>query len=231
MKTDAGAIGTLVAVLISIVFNGCAGVGNAQLTASEKMMWSTYAIGTPKGMATCIVVNKRDSSAPRGVVPVLITAKHVLAAAPHGPYFLAVRTVDQNGNSHVAILEFEPPRSGGTIYTQHPQHDVAALELRLPKEMSDAIDVPSFLDEDAIGQNGDQPRPGQEISVLGFPKVFPGTAVDLQYCVAARLHRTRRAIDGTPKNFSLTLLHTLAIAAHQYLRKPAGAGNRACLVS
>jgi Trypsin-like peptidase domain len=127
-------------------------------------------------MATCIVVNKRDSSAPHGVVPVLITARHVLDAAPHGPYFLAVRTLDQNGNSHVAILEFAPPRLGGTIYTRHPQHDVAALELRLPKEMANVIDVPSFLDEGAIGQNGDQPRPGQEISVLGFPKVFPGTA-------------------------------------------------------
>jgi hypothetical protein len=175
-EKEAVALKTLLGISIAIALSGCAGFGNAGLTASEKMMWSTYAIGTPKGMATCIVVNKSDPSAPHGVVPVLVTAKHVLDAAPHGPYFLAVRTLDQNGNSHVAILEFEPPRSGDTIYTRHPQHDVAALELRLPKEMADAIDVPSFLDEDAIGQNGDQPRPGQEISVLGFPKVFPGTA-------------------------------------------------------
>jgi hypothetical protein len=176
MKTDAGAVDSLLAVLISIALNGCAGVGNEQLTASEKMMWSTYAIGTPKGMATCIVVNKQDSSAPSGVVPVLITAKHVLDAAPHGPYFLGARTVDQNGNSHVAILEFVPRRSGGVIYTRHPQHDVAAIELRLPEEVAGVIDIPSFLDENAIGRDEDQPRPGQEISVLGFPKVFPGTA-------------------------------------------------------
>ncbi|MGE5215079.1 MAG: trypsin-like serine peptidase [Nitrospirota bacterium] len=176
MKTDAGTIDTLLAVLISIVLNSCAGLGNAQLSASEKMMWSTYAIGTPKGMATCIVVNKPDPSAPRGVVPVLITAKHVLDAAPHGPYFLGVRTVDQNGNAHVAILEFAPRRSGGFIYTWHPQHDVAAIELRLPEEVAGVIDVPSFLDQNAIGRDEDQPRPGQEISVLGFPKVFPGTA-------------------------------------------------------
>jgi hypothetical protein len=176
MKTDTGAIDMLLAMLISIAFNGCASVGNGQLTASEKMMWSTYAIATAKGMATCVVVNKPDSSAPHGVVPVLITAKHVLEAAPHGPYFLAVRTVDQNGNSHVAILEFAPPGSGGAIYVGHPQHDVAALELRLPKEMMAAIDVPSFLDQNAIGQDEDQPHAGQEISVLGFPKVFPGTA-------------------------------------------------------
>jgi hypothetical protein len=160
---------------IVIALGGCAGFGTSGLTASEKMMWSTYAIGTPKGMATCIVVNKADSSAPHGVVPVLVTASHVLEAAPHGPYFLAVRTRDQNGNSNVAILKFEPPR-GGTIYTRHPTHDVAALELRLPKEVADAIEVTSFLDQNAIGRSEDQPRPGQEISVLGFPIVFPGTA-------------------------------------------------------
>jgi hypothetical protein len=145
MKKEATAFRLLPCLSIAIAFGGCAGFGNAQLTASEKMMWSTYAIGTPIGMATCIVVNKPDSSAPHGVMPALVTAKHVLEAAPHGPYFLAVRTLDQNGNSHVAILEFEPPRSGSTVYAGHPQHDVAAIELRLPKEMADAIEVPSLL--------------------------------------------------------------------------------------
>jgi hypothetical protein len=176
MKKEAAALKMLPGISIAIALSGCAGFGNAQLTASEKMMWSTYAIGTPKGMATCVVVNKTDPSAPHGVVPVLVTAKHVLEAAPHGPFFLAIRTLDRNGNSHVVILEFEPPRSGGTIYTRHPAHDVAAIELRLPKEMADAIEVPSFLDQNAIGRSDDQPRPGQEISVLGFPIVFPGTA-------------------------------------------------------
>lgn len=176
MRKKIGASEMLLGMSIAIAVSGCAGFADGRLTASEKMMWSTYAIGTPKGMATCIVVNKPDSSAPHGVVPVLVTAKHVLEAAPHGPYFLAVRTLDQNGNSHVAILEFVPPTAGGTIYTRHPKHDVAALELRLPKEIAGVIEVPSFLDDRAIGRKEDQPRPGQEISVLGFPKVFPGTA-------------------------------------------------------
>jgi hypothetical protein len=44
------------------------------------------------------------------------------------------------------------------------------------KEVADTIEVRSFLDEHAIGRREDQPRPGQEISVLGFPIVFPGTA-------------------------------------------------------
>ena len=169
--------GTLL-IGFSILLNGCAGLGSgstARLTPSEKMMWSTYAIGTSKGMATCIIINRKDRSAPHGILPILVTATHVLAVAPHGPYFLAIRTPTSNGNPDVSILAFKPAWLAQAVYTHHPQQDIAALELRMPSELAEFVQFSSFLDEDAIGRSGDEPRAGDDASILGFPKVFPGT--------------------------------------------------------
>ena len=139
------------------------------------MMWSTYAIGTAKGMAACIIVNRKDRAAPGGVVPVLVTAKHVLAGVPHGPYYLAMRMPRPDGKPEVAVLEIAPAWLSRTAYTKHPREDVAALELRIPREMAKRVLLPSFIDEDAIGRRGDEAHPGDPVSLLGFPRVFPGT--------------------------------------------------------
>ncbi|MFZ0915725.1 MAG: trypsin-like peptidase domain-containing protein [Candidatus Udaeobacter sp.] len=164
-------------LLLAVALSGWAAFVNesAALTPSEKMMWSTYAIGTAKGMAACVIVNRKDPAARHGIVPVLVTAAHVLAVAPHGPYYIAIRTPRPGGNPDLAILEFAPGSFGKTAYTQLPYHDVAALELRIPDAMADLIALPSFIDEDAIAQFGDEWHVGDAVSVLGFPKVFPGT--------------------------------------------------------
>jgi hypothetical protein len=173
-----------------ILMSGCAGLGTGsapRLTPSEKMMWSTYAIGTSRGMATCVIINRKDRSAPHGVVPVLITATHVLAVAPHGPYFLAIRTANPNGNPNVSILAFKPAWLAQAVYTHHPQQDIAALELRIPEEMAGLVELPSFIDENAIGRPGDEPHVGDAVSMLGFPKVFPGTEGAFPILRAARI--------------------------------------------
>jgi Trypsin len=161
-----------------ILLGGCAGLGTAaagRLNPSEQMMWSTYAIGTSKGMATAIIINKKDRSAPNGLVPVLVTATHVLAAAPQGPYYLAIRTPNPRGNPHVSILAFQPAWLDQAIYMHHPQQDIAALELRIPPPIAEFVQLSSFIDEDAIARDGDDPHAGDPVSLLGFPKVMPGT--------------------------------------------------------
>jgi hypothetical protein len=164
-------------VLAATFVSACAtGIGpGANLTAAEKMMWSTYALGTPKGMATCVIINRKDPHAPYGIVPVLLTATHVLSVAPHGPYFLAIRFANPAASPNVAILEFKPAWIAEPAYVRHPQHDIAALELRIPPEMADVVTLPSFINENAIARHGDEAHAGDAISVLGFPIVFPGT--------------------------------------------------------
>jgi V8-like Glu-specific endopeptidase len=139
------------------------------------MEWSTYAIGTTKGMATCVIVNRRDVNAPSGAVPVLVTSAHVLSVAPHGPYFLAARIPKSGASPDIAILEFQIPSDRQPAYVKHPRHDVAAIALRIPSDIAKEISLPSFLNESAIATRGTEPHIGEEISVLGFPRVFPGT--------------------------------------------------------
>jgi hypothetical protein len=145
-----------------------------RLTTSEKMAWSTYAIATEKGLGTSVIVNREDPSAPGGIVPVLVTCKHVLAAAPHGPYFLVLRMPVQGANPAIVMLRIDVPSNSAHPYVAHPRHDVAAMEIRLPPDVARIISIPSFISESTLARQS-APHVGDEIFVLGFPKVFPGT--------------------------------------------------------
>ena len=160
------------------LLSGCATVDLARssgLTPTEKMMWSTYALATPKGMATCIIVNRPDPSVSTGILPVLITSAHVLASAPHGPFYVVFRERHPDRNPTIGVLEFtSDPRTKAAFFL-HPSADIAVLELRIPSELANRVTLPSFIDERTIGRAADQIRVGDELLVLGFPHVFPGT--------------------------------------------------------
>jgi hypothetical protein len=172
----AGAKSALVFVLL--LLTACAGVGPAvapNLTAAEKMMWSTYALATPKGMASCVIVNRRDAEAPNGIVPVIVTSAHVLSVAPHGPFYLVIRERHAGRNPTIGILQFQAPDPADRPFFQHPRLDVAALELRIPPKFSSEVSLPSYIDEKDIAPAADVPHAGDEVAILGFPRVFPGT--------------------------------------------------------
>jgi hypothetical protein len=159
-------------VLATIATAGCATTG---LTPAEKMMWSTYVIASPKGIATGIIVNRKDRSAPDGNVPVLVTSAHVLAVAPRGPFYIAYRSPQQGAAPMVNILELDPPEQGDHFFFQHPRQDVAALEIRLPPELANEVALLSYIEERSISSRRNEPHPGEDVSILGFPSVFPGT--------------------------------------------------------
>ena len=138
------------------------------------MAWSTYAIATEKGLGTGVIVNRQDASAPGGIVPVLVTCTHVLAAAPRGPYFLVLRMPVQGANPAIAMLRIDVPPNSGHPYVAHPRRDIAAMEIRLPPEVARIISIPSFISESTLARQS-APHVGDQILVLGFPKVFPGT--------------------------------------------------------
>ena len=138
-------------------------------------MWSTYLIASPKGVATCVIVNRKDPSMPNGIVPVLVTSEHVLRVTPHGPFYLAYRNAQPGQSPEVDVLEVYPPDQPDRLFVRHPKHDVAAVELRLPPEVANEVTLTSFLNENDIQPGSDEPHPGDDISLLGFPSVFPGT--------------------------------------------------------
>jgi hypothetical protein len=168
---------TIALVLAATFLSACAaGIGpGANLTSAERMMWSTYAIATPRGMATCVIINRKDRSAPHGIVPVIITSAHALSVSPQGPFYLVIRSPRIGSSPQIGILEFQAPDPADRPFVQHPRHDVAALELQIPAEFASEISLPSFIDENSIARPSDEPHTGDEISVLGFPRVFPGT--------------------------------------------------------
>jgi Trypsin-like peptidase domain len=177
MKTSARGMIPKIAPLFFLAISACQTVQNPalpKLTTSEKMAWSTYAIATTKGLGTCVIVNRQDASAPGGIVPVLVTCTHVLAAAPRGPYFLVLRMPMPGANPEIVMLRIDIPPNSKHPYVKHPRRDVAAMEIQLPSEIARIISIPSFISESTLARQS-APHVGDEIFVLGFPKVFPGT--------------------------------------------------------
>jgi S1-C subfamily serine protease len=177
VKTTSKGTISKVALVFFLAFSACPTVANPQLpklTTSEKMAWSTYAIATEKGLGTGVIVNRQDASAPGGIVPVLVTCTHVLAAAPRGPYFLVLRMPVQGANPGIAMLRIDVPPNSAHPYVAHPRRDIAAMEIRLPPEVARIISIPSFISESTLARQS-APHVGDQILVLGFPKVFPGT--------------------------------------------------------
>lgn len=129
-------------------------------------MWSTYIVGSEKGMGAGFVMFRRDPTEPDGVVPVMVTAAHLLKAIGKGPVFVGARVPEANGGVQVAIIKFIPdPKK--PFYVQHPEQDVAAFDLRLPEEAAGALALPSFIGSIAA----EPPRTGEEVSFVGFPEM------------------------------------------------------------
>ena len=138
-------------------------------------MWSTYLIATPRGVGTGVIVNQKDKSAPGGIRPVLVTSAHVLETAPQGPFYLVCRHQQPGRSPLIDILEIDPPDQAAPVFVRHPRYDVAAMEIELPLELVNEVELPSFLDESAIAARAGDLHAGDDVSVLGFPSVFPGT--------------------------------------------------------
>lgn len=147
------------------------GFGKGRLNASEKMMWSTYPVGSEKGMGTGFVVMRHDSSAPGGMVPVVVTAGHLLDAVGRKPFYIGTRMPDAAGDAQVALIEFKPQRGSGRFFVRHPKHDVGVFEMRIPAEIAAQVSMPSSL-TDAM-RSDRQLRAGEEVSFVGYPDVLP----------------------------------------------------------
>lgn len=139
------------------------------------MMWSTYPLATARGMATCVVINRRDPQAPHGIGTMVLTSSHLLAATPRGPFYLAFRESRPGQNPAVGFLELRAPDPSDHPFVRHPFYDLAVLRLDIPPEFADTIAFTSFIKESAVGSRATEGHAGDEVSVLGFPHVFPGT--------------------------------------------------------
>ncbi|MGV3532317.1 MAG: trypsin-like serine peptidase [Chthoniobacteraceae bacterium] len=139
------------------------------------MMWSTYPLATQKGAATGFVIARRDPRAPGGLVPVVFTSAHVLASMEKGPLYIAIRVPGADDEPDVAVLELQTQGSKAPQFVRHPQFDIGAFELKIPAEVADLVQLPSFIEERELARQRVRLRAGTDVSFLGFPDVLPGT--------------------------------------------------------
>ncbi|MBE7494902.1 MAG: trypsin-like peptidase domain-containing protein [Verrucomicrobiaceae bacterium] len=146
------------------------------MNATEKMMWSTYPLGTEKGEATGFVINRRNADTPGGKEAVVFTSSHVLDTLGNGPLLVVLRTKEEGGAAAPLFLVLIPPKKPAkSFYVSHPDHDIAAFTVRLPAELAEIAEMRSFLHEGMLGRDGRSLHSGVEVAFLGYPDVMPGT--------------------------------------------------------
>ena len=127
-------------------------------------------------MATGFVIERKDSSSPGGVTPVVVTSLHVLKTIGSNPLVIGTRIPTEEGEPQIAVIRIRPRRSSGPFYVRHPTEDIGAFELKVPTEAAGVVRTPSFLREDAVRLGSARLHAGDEVSFLGFPDVIPLTS-------------------------------------------------------
>ena len=136
-------------------------------------MWSTYAVGSPKSMATCFVVSRKNAQGK--TVPVVVTSRHALRHIGRGPTYLAVRILKPNQRPVALVISFKANSPAVPFQVEHPRYDVAAFPLIIPDRLTQKVLLPTYLSLESLERAPARPRVGQEVSFLGFPDVYPGT--------------------------------------------------------
>jgi hypothetical protein len=159
------------------LLTGCRGPaesgGSSRLTSAEKMMWSTYLVGTKKGAGAGIVVSMPGAASVGGTKVAIVTTAHLLETARKGPVFVALRVPDAEGNAEAAVLTYYPPRTSGKFYVRHPRHDVAAFSLDISSAVAPFVSFPTCLEFGELARPGVSLHAGDEVFFAGFPVVMP----------------------------------------------------------
>lgn len=131
----------------------------------------------------------------------VLTSSHLLAATPRGPFYLAFRESRPGQNPAVGFLELRAPDPSDHPFVRHPFYDLAVLRLDIPTEFADTIAFKSFISEGTVGGRGTEGHAGDEVSVLGFPHVFPGTEGAFPLLRGGRIASHSAIGEGKPDEF------------------------------
>lgn len=154
---------------------GCVLSREAHLNAAERAMWSTCPLVTSKGMATGIVIKRRDPDAHGAATAAVVTANHFMQTVGNKSVVVATRDLDQSGEPQIALFQISATSRTTPFYVRHPAHDLAAFPLDVPADFTGYIHVPTFLKESALSRSKELPRAGTEVFFLGYPEGLPGT--------------------------------------------------------
>lgn len=164
----------MIALVLASCANSGAGSGGTRLNAWEKMMWSTYPLGSERGVGTGFVVLSGTDQRGAAPVPVVVTSAHLLDAVGRRAFFIGCRRPGESGRDvDVVVIEFKPAAGHQRFFSKIESNDVGAFEMRIPAGLASRIAMPSCLND---RHNHPKPvRPGQQVHFAGYPDVLPET--------------------------------------------------------
>ena len=141
--------------------------GEAQLDIATVIMRSTFKLQGEESQGTVFVMGETLSGTSDKHYYVLITAAHVLEAIKSDVATLHLRK--QDGDKFVRLLyPIQIRKEGIPLWTRHPDADVAAMRVRLPRDLDIRLISTNLLGTDKVLEEY-QVHPGDQLLVLGFP--------------------------------------------------------------
>lgn len=138
-----------------------------QLDISTILMRSTFKIQDAESFGTVFIMGEPSPDIPNQLYYVLITAAHVLEGIKSDVAIIHLRK--QEGEIFTKIsYPLKIRNKGKQLWIRHPEVDVAAMRVALPKESDVQLITTSLLGTDDILKQF-QVHPGDQLFVLGFP--------------------------------------------------------------
>jgi hypothetical protein len=152
-----------------LIFGLCAIPVAAQesFDLSTVLMKATFKISGPNMIGTCFIIGRPNPQDPNWSHYVLVTADHVLKGISGESASLSLRKKVKTGyikmNWSIRIREKKK-----SLWTKHPDVDVAVMYISLPKEAEVVLLPMKFLATD-IELEKYEIRPADRLLALGFP--------------------------------------------------------------
>jgi Trypsin-like peptidase domain len=160
--------GFAVLLITTLSSGGCASARKERLKPAETMVLATYPLASNKAFGTGFLMAMKDTSAPGGLVPVMVTSTHLVKTAGRGgAIYMPLRGFDSKGSLSVTLLEVVPAKNGKPFYVRHPRLDVAAFKVRFPEYFPTPL-LLTLLEDKNLESN--EPRVGEEVNFVGFPE-------------------------------------------------------------
>lgn len=149
--------------MVPLVVSG----GEQQLDISTVLMRSTFKIQGEGSLGTVFMMGEPSADDPSKLYYVLITAAHVLEGMKSDVAILHLRKLEGD-NFNRLPYQIQIRREGNPLWTRHPDVDVAAMRVRLPKVADVQLISTTLLGTDKILEQF-QVHPGDQLLALGFP--------------------------------------------------------------
>jgi hypothetical protein len=138
-----------------------------QLDITTTLMRSTFKIQDRKSFGTVFIMGQPSPDTPGKLYYVLITAAHVLEGMRTDTPIIHLRKQEGEKFSRLSY-RLQIRKNGKPLWVKHPDVDIAAMRVRLPKEADIPLISTNLFETDDILEQF-QVHPGDQLLVLGFP--------------------------------------------------------------